>query len=125
MEYSQTNTEIMRVVRQRAREPQTARYKILHLNNMYVQVNNQELYHMLAYYYNQPKRHYHTLDRISIGLNELDKAKRVKGLIERPDELELAWWFHDAIHETWAKDNEKRSADLANFFVKDSVSSSP
>lgn len=74
----------------------------------------QELYHMIVHYYMQPRRYYHTLAHISSGLKELDA---VRALARWPDELELAWWFHDAFYETWAEDNELRSAELANFFI--------
>ena len=78
------------------------------------EITAQETYHMLVYYYMQPHRHYHTLAHISSGLKELDYAK---SLAVKPDELELAWWLHDAIYETWAKDNEHQSAGLAKFFI--------
>ena len=78
------------------------------------EITAQETYHMLVYYYMQPHRHYHTLTHISSGLKEFDD---MKGLAANPDELELAWYLHDAIYETWAEDNEHQSAGLARFYI--------
>lgn len=73
-----------------------------------------QLYRRLAYYYNQPGRYYHNLDHIN---NCLTKFDEVKHLLKEPDVVELAIWFHDAIYEVWADDNEGMSAGLANFFI--------
>jgi predicted metal-dependent HD superfamily phosphohydrolase len=55
-------------------------------------------------------RHYHTLEHIDACLAWLDE---VKPSAEYPAEIELALWFHDAIYDPRAKDNERRSAELA------------
>lgn len=57
----------------------------------------------------EPQRRYHTLDHIRHCLSELDAAmtpSRVR------DTLEMALWFHDAIYQPGAADNEARSAAL-------------
>lgn len=77
-------------------------------------VYHANLFRRLAYYYNHPERHYHNLVHIN---NCLKKFDEVKHLLDRPDSVELAIWFHDAIYEVWAEDNEDRSASLAMFFI--------
>lgn len=72
------------------------------------------LFKRLVHYYNQPGRYYHTLDHIRYCLAKLHE---VKDLAPNPDIVELAIWFHDAIYELWADDNEERSANLAIFFI--------
>jgi predicted metal-dependent HD superfamily phosphohydrolase len=37
----------------------------------------------------------------------------VRSIAERPREVELGLWFHDAIYKTSRKDNEERSAEWA------------
>lgn len=49
-------------------------------------------------------RHYHTLTHIRHCLNVYDRGPI------RDDVVELALWFHDAIYDPRARDNEERSA---------------
>lgn len=60
--------------------------------------------------YSQKHRHYHTLKHIEHCLREFEP---VKELAHEPAEVELALWFHDAVYETRASNNEERSADWA------------
>jgi predicted metal-dependent HD superfamily phosphohydrolase len=53
--------------------------------------------------YNSPDRHYHTLEHIEAMLELLPQAA-----------LALAVWFHDAVYDTRAADNEERSAALGD-----------
>jgi predicted metal-dependent HD superfamily phosphohydrolase/GNAT superfamily N-acetyltransferase len=68
------------------------------------------VYRELAELYSQPHRHYHNLNHIAECLAEFDLVKHLAG---QPVAVELAIWFHDAIYNTHAHDNEERSAELA------------
>ncbi|WP_373789212.1 HD domain-containing protein, partial [Delftia acidovorans] len=60
--------------------------------------------------YSEPQRHYHTLQHLGEAMGLLQPAL---GLAAHPGEVALALWFHDAVYQTQAKDNEARSTDWA------------
>lgn len=60
--------------------------------------------------YSEPHRAYHTLRHIGHCLEEFDE---VRGEAKDPVAVEWALWYHDAIYDTHARDNEERSALLA------------
>lgn len=60
--------------------------------------------------YCEPQRHYHTQQHLQECLQHL---ARVWGQAERPGELALALWFHDAVYDVQAHDNEAQSAAWA------------
>lgn len=72
--------------------------------------DGRELYERLLASYAQPQRHYHTRQHLGECLAAFDGAR---AQARRPDEIELALWFHDAIYELARSDNEARSADWA------------
>lgn len=61
-------------------------------------------------------RAYHTLQHLGECLDGLERARDAA---ERPEEIELALWFHDAIYDPRAPDNERRSAELATAMLTD------
>ena len=74
-----------------------------------------DIYARLAATYREPHRHYHTAAHISACLDELDGARELASF---PFEVEAALWFHDAVYDTRASDNEERSAQwAAAFFI--------
>jgi predicted metal-dependent HD superfamily phosphohydrolase len=60
--------------------------------------------------WSEPHRHYHNLAHLGECLRELDAESSSD---ERPPTVELALWFHDAIYNPRADDNEEQSAALA------------
>jgi predicted metal-dependent HD superfamily phosphohydrolase len=60
--------------------------------------------------YSSPERHYHTLDHLAAVLGHIDElSHRTRNLAA----VRLAAWFHDAVYDPRAADNEEQSAALA------------
>ena len=60
-------------------------------------------------------RHYHTLEH----LTEMFKvAGKLGDVATDPTAVHLAIWFHDAVYDPRAKDNETRSAELADELLR-------
>ena len=64
----------------------------------------------LSALYSVKDRHYHNLAHIEAMLA---LAGDYRGLLDDPEAVEAAIWFHDAIYDSRAKDNEAQSAALA------------
>lgn len=56
--------------------------------------------------HSEPHRHYHTLEHVG-------EVLRVVGRLKGGPAVQLAVWFHDAVYDPKAKDNEAKSAELA------------
>jgi predicted metal-dependent HD superfamily phosphohydrolase len=67
-------------------------------------------YQRLTQAYAEPQRHYHNQQHIAECLAEFDAARH---LAQQPVAVEMALWFHDAVYDPKAGDNEERSAALA------------
>ena len=68
-----------------------------------------EVFDELVALYAEPQRAYHTAAHIAHCLRQFDLAA---DRMDEPDAVEMALWFHDAIYEIQAQDNEQRSAEL-------------
>ena len=77
----------------------------------------QDSENILTKHYIQNELAYHNLEHIADCLKEFEKHQK---LAEDPIAVELAIWFHDAIYDPKAKDNEERSALMAQDFLSDS-----
>lgn len=60
--------------------------------------------------YRDPRRHYHDIGHIEAMLAGLQDCR---ALLHDAEAVQLAIWFHDAVYDAAAPDNEERSADLA------------
>jgi predicted metal-dependent HD superfamily phosphohydrolase len=61
--------------------------------------------------WSQPHRRYHTPEHLALMLRVIDEHA---GMADDPDAVRLAAWFHDAVYEVFAADNEEQSAALAS-----------
>lgn len=68
------------------------------------------LFERLLRCYEEDTRHYHNLDHIAHCLEGL---KRFVDLAQHPAQVALALWFHDAVYNAKANDNEVKSAQMA------------
>lgn len=79
-------------------------------NRLGAQGNGLSVFAVLDAAYGEPARAYHTAEHIRDCLEHFDLCRRTA---ERPDEVEAAIWFHDAVYLPGAPDNEDHSARLA------------
>ena len=71
---------------------------------------DERLYERLIACWAEPHRRYHTLHHLRECLDTFDE---VRGQAQRPGEIGLALWFHDAFYDPRRPDNEERSAQWA------------
>jgi predicted metal-dependent HD superfamily phosphohydrolase len=75
---------------------------------------DEALFKDLVARYSESHRHYHTLQHLRECFEQFTQAR---GDAQRPAEIELALWFHDAVYDVHRDDNEERSAALAHASV--------
>jgi predicted metal-dependent HD superfamily phosphohydrolase len=73
-------------------------------------------YDLLSRVYSEPHRRYHNQRHIADCLQEFDAARQ---LAKDSGAVELTLWFHDAVYDPKAPDNEELSAALANRCLKE------
>jgi predicted metal-dependent HD superfamily phosphohydrolase len=74
-----------------------------------------KLFQELTQVYSEPGRHYHTLTHIQHVLQVVDS---LSNRLEGGAAVRLAAWYHDAIYNSQARDNEEKSAGLAEQRLK-------
>ncbi len=69
-----------------------------------------ELFQQLIQAYTEPQRVYHSIQHLADCLRLFQENRE---LASKPEEVEMALWFHDAIYDVTATDNEITSAHWA------------
>src|SRR5690606_3391849 len=77
---------------------------------------NGKTFDALVVQYSDNGRHYHGLEHVSACLRHFDSLAHQ---LDHDREVELALWFHDAIYQALAADNERQSADWVARFMAD------
>src|SRR5262245_38859008 len=73
-------------------------------------VDAYRVFDVLVAAYSAPERHYHNLEHLAEMFRVVD---RLSASVEDANALHLSIWFHDAVYDSRAKDNEHRSGELA------------
>lgn len=76
---------------------------------------NLETFEKLEKAYSESHRHYHNSRHVIACLKHLDDTSH---LVDKPEHIELALWFHDAIYSPYSSTNEKESAEWAKEFLQ-------
>lgn len=79
------------------------------LNQYYQFSDFENIFDILIRAYSEPQRAYHTVQHLFECLTLLES---VKHYLNDPHAVELALWFHDAVYNPQANDNEIQSAQL-------------
>ena len=75
-----------------------------------------DCYAALVRHYAEKHRHYHTAQHIAECLAHFDRAR---ALCEHEAQVELALWFHDAIYQPRAHNNEALSSEWATRVMRE------
>lgn len=70
--------------------------------------------------WSEPQRHYHTLQHLG---ECLALAEELRDEMDHPAEVILALWFHDAVYDVRAHDNEAQSAQWAGRALREAGAS--
>jgi len=73
-----------------------------------------DIFEQLSEQYLSPTRHYHSDKHVTECLGHFAS---VRDAAERPAEIEVAFWFHDAIYDSQQSDNEELSAKWASDYL--------
>ena len=68
------------------------------------------LFHLLVACYSEKHRHYHTLQHLDACMAHFAD---LQAQAQRPAEVAVALWFHDAVYDVGQTGNEQKSADWA------------
>lgn len=79
----------------------------------------QKIFNKLIAAYSEKQRAYHTLQHLYECLVILDS---IRSDLKDAYSVELALWFHDAIYDPQAKDNELKSAELFGRYMAQNLS---
>jgi len=88
-------------------------------NNLCVSLNiesDDAIYSALVEAHAEKHRAYHTLNHIAACLRHLDI---IRDKSERPEEIEMALWFHDAVYKPFSSTNEEDSAKWAATWLRE------
>jgi predicted metal-dependent HD superfamily phosphohydrolase len=72
--------------------------------------HSERTFQELSRLYSSPHRAYHNLSHVNALL---EQAIPMEEKMQNPAAVYFAIWFHDAVYETSRKDNEERSAEMA------------
>lgn len=79
----------------------------------------QKVFNKLIAAYSEKQRAYHTLQHLYECLALLES---IRADLNDADAVELALWFHDAVYDPQAKDNELKSAELFKQYLAQDLS---
>jgi predicted metal-dependent HD superfamily phosphohydrolase len=70
---------------------------------------SEKIWQIIQSHYSEPHRFYHTLSHIELCIEQMDL---VRSMLEQPEQVEMALWFHDIIYQPDNSNNEAESAEF-------------